>query len=303
MKNYLIVMLALCALMACGAEKKGDSVKNEDAEKVDHAKTTLTLLRETEDLPALESVIFDAKRNLLYVSIQSAKEPGDGSIAIVSLEGEIQNLHFTSGLNDPKGMAIVDDKLYVGDLLDLVEIDLETGQILNKYTGDKVRYFNDVTVDSEGNVYVTDMHASSIYKLDKDKNFGEWYASPEIESANGILAVGNELIIGGWGYFTDGNALNAGIGKLHKMDLKTQELSTITPDALGNLDGVQVLDDNSYIVSDWKEGKVFKVYKDGTSEELLDTERGSADLWHIRDKNLLLLPLNKENKLAFYKVE
>ncbi|WP_445738203.1 SMP-30/gluconolactonase/LRE family protein [Mariniflexile sp.] len=302
MKNYFMLSLAIFTLLSCGNKKKKEDTTITESAEVKAPKTTLTLLRETTDLPALESVIFDEKRNVLYVSIQADKEPGDGSIATVSLDGELLNLKFTSGLNDPKGMAIVGDKLYVGDLFDLVEIDLETGNILKKYTDKKVRYFNDVTADGAGNVYVTDMHASSIYKLDANKNFTEWYASPNIESANGLLVVGNELIIGGWGYFTDGKALDAGIGKLHKMNLETQELSAITPDALGNLDGVQVLDDNSYIVSDWKEGKVFKVNKDGTSEELLDTERGAADLWYIRDKKLLLLPLNKENKLAFYEV-
>lgn len=303
MKNYFITILFLFALVSCGQKINKKPSETGNATKLEKKQTSLVLLRETTGLPALESVIYDQKRNQLYVSIQAEKVPGDGSIATVSLDGKIKNLKFTSGLNDPKGMAIVGNKLYVGDLLELVEIDLETGKIANKYTGEKVRYFNDVTADSKGNVYVTDMHASAIYKLDKNKNFTKWYDSPEIESANGILAVGKELIIGGWGYFTDGNALNAGIGKLHKMNIKTQKLSTITPQPLGNLDGLQVLDDNSYFVTDWKEGKVFKVYKDGTSEELLDTERGAADLWYIQEKKLLLLPLNKQNKLVFYQVK
>ncbi len=303
MKNYFITLLLLCAVVSNGQKTDNKSNSKSKATKLEKKQTSLVLLGETMDLPSLESVIYDKKRNLLYVSIQAAAVPGDGSIATVSLDGKIQNLKFTSGLNDPKGMAIVGNKLYVGDLLELVEIDLETGKVVNKYTGPKVRYFNDVTSDSQGNVYVTDMHASSIYKLDKNKNFTEWYDSPKIESANGILAVGKELIIGGWGYFTDGKALNAGIGKLHKMDITTQKLSDITPNPLGNLDGLQVLDNSSYFVTDWKEGKVFKVYKDGTSEELLDTERGAADLWYIKEKKLLLLPLNKQNKLAFYQVK
>lgn len=296
MKNYGIALLALCVFNGTAQQKEETIAKSK-------SKTTLTLLLETNDLPALESVIYDKKTKLLYVSIQAAKVPGDGSIATVTLDGKIKNLKFTSGLNDPKGMAIVENRLYVSDVLDLVEIDLETGKILKKYTQEKVCSFNDVTADNEGNVYVSDMHASSIYKLDTRKNLTEWIAGPELESVNGLLAVGNEMILGGWGYFTDGQALLAPQGHLLKLDLKTKKITKITPEVLGNIDGIQVYDKTSYIVTDWKEGKVFKVYKDGTSEELLDTERGSADLLVLPNKKLLILPLNKQNKLAFYAIK
>ncbi len=302
MKNYIIASMALITLFSCANKKKKETSENEVKMEVEKSKTTLTLLHETNNLPRLESVILDQKRDLLYVSVQNEQEPGDGYIAKLSLDGNILNPQFAMGLNEPKGMTIVDDKLYVGDLFDLVEIDLETGNILNTYTNEKIRYLNDVTSDSQGNVYVSDMHASSIYKLDPNKNLTLWYDSPEIESANGLLIDGDDIIIGGWGYFTDGKAINAGIGKLHKMNLKTKELLTITPEPLGNLDGIQLLDDTSFFVTDWKAGKVFKVNKDGTSEELLDTEQGAADLWYIQDEKLLILPLNKENKLAFYQV-
>lgn len=296
MKKYSLAILVLC-VTTIYAQQKEVSTKNSKS------KATLTLLRETTDLPALESVIYDAKTKLLYVSIQAAKVPGDGSIATVSMDGIIQNLKFTSGLNDPKGMAIVGNRLYVSDVLNLVEIDIATGQILNKYTQEKVRYFNDVTADSKGNVYVSDMHASSIYKLDTNKKLTEWVVTPELESNNGLLVVGNEMIIGGWGYFTDGQALLAPQGHLLKMDMNTKKITKITPEVLGNLDGLQVLDSNSYVVTDWKEGKVFQVYKDGNAVELLDTERGAADLLVLPKKKLVLLPLNKQNKLAFYAIK
>ena len=303
MKYFFIISIAIFTLFSCNEKKKSNTSQQELQVTVDSEKPTLILLKEITGLPSLESVIYDEKRNVLYVSIQAEKGVADGSIASVSLEGELLNLQFVTGLIDPKGMAIVNDKLYVGDLLNLVEIDLESRTILKKYTDQKVRYFNDVTSDVNDNVYVTDMHASSIYMLDTQHNFTEWYASPDIQCANGILAIGDELILGGWGYFNDGQALNAGIGNLLKMNIVTQELSKITPEPIGNIDGVQVLDDTSYIVSDWKEGKVIKVNKDGTIVELLDTKRGAADLLYLQDKNLLLLPLNMEDKLQFYEIK
>jgi len=270
--------------------------------KSDQTKTKLSFLKEITNLPSLESVIYDAKTNLLYVSIQAEKGIKDGSIATLSLDGVVKNTNFTTGLIDPKGMAIVENRLYVSDVMDLVEIDIKTGKILKKYSSAKVQYFNDVTADKKGNVYVSDMHASSIYKLDKQKNFTEWIASPELESPNGLLAVGTEMVIGGWGYFSDGQSLTAPKGHLLKMDMKTKKISKITPKPLGNIDGIQLYGKNSYIVSDWKDGKVMKVYKNGTWEEMLDTERGAADFVILAKKKLLILPLNKQNKLAFYQI-
>tara|TARA_R110002072_G_scaffold249462_1_gene408381 strand:- start:251 stop:472 length:222 start_codon:yes stop_codon:yes gene_type:complete len=69
MKNYFIISLAIFTLLSCeNKKKKEDTVKTESVE-VKAPKTVLTLVGETTNLPALESVIFDERRNLLYVSI------------------------------------------------------------------------------------------------------------------------------------------------------------------------------------------------------------------------------------------
>lgn len=290
MKKSILLIACIGLFVSCSNSKKSNVEE----------KLNLTKIGETNNLIAAESVVFDEEKNILYVSCQGAAEPGDGYIAKVTVEGEIADTFFVSGLNNPKGIAIVGDKLYVGDLLELVEIDRETGAVLNKYTDEKIQFLNDVTVDDAGNVYVSDMFTSSIYKLDVEKNFAEWFTSPDMDNPNGLLAIGDEIYLAGWGKFTDGQPAAAPQGRFQKINIITKEITTITPEVLGNLDGIQVFDENSFFVSDWKGGKVFKVYKDGKTEEVLDTKPGSGDILYLTEKNLLVVPMKNENQILFY---
>jgi len=294
----IILALALIPMFSCVTNKK----KENSGLKAIDSKESLSLIKETNDLPAPESIVYDNEKNILYVSCQAGVVPGDGSIAKVSLAGEILNPKFTAGLNNPKGIAIVGDKLYVADLLELVEINRETGDILNKYTQDSVRFLNDVTVDKDGNIYVSDMFKSSIYKLDKDKNFAEWFISPDMENPNGLLVIGDEMYLAGWGRFTDGQPALAPKGCFQKMNMNTMEITKISADTLGNLDGIQVNDTNSFILSDWKGGKVFRIAKTGETKELLAIESGVGDILFIPEKGLLVLPMKLQNQILFYSV-
>ena len=295
----IIMLLAILTVFSCATKKK----KNDSGLKVIDSKASLSLLKETNGLPAPESVVLDAEKNLMYVSCQAGEVPGDGSIAKVSLDGELLNPKFTGGLNNPKGIAIVGDKLYVADMLELVEISRETGDILYKYTEDSVKFLNDVTVDKDGNIYVSDMFKSSIYKLDKDNNFKEWFISPEMENPNGLLAIGDEMYLAGWGRFTDGRPTLAPKGSFQKMNMNTREITKISADTLGNLDGIQVNDVNSFIVSDWKGGKVFRIAKTGETKELLAINPGVGDILFMPEKGLLVLPMKEQNQILFYSVK
>src|SRR6478752_3742025 len=70
-----------------------------------------------------ESVLFDEKAQLLYVSnIDGAPDgkDGKGSIGKVGLDGRIIQVDWVKGLNAPKGMGLYKDKLYVTDLTEVV---------------------------------------------------------------------------------------------------------------------------------------------------------------------------------------
>lgn len=299
MKNFILLMVSVfAAFISVNAQQK-----NKSGDYIIESKESLNFTKATNGLLAPESVVYDKKNNVLLVSCQAGDVSGDGSIAKVSLEGKIINPKFVSGLNNPKGIAISEGKIYVGDLLELVEIDYETGKVLKKYTQNGIQFLNDVTVDKAGNVYVSDMFLSSIYKLDKKKNFSLWFTSPDMVNPNGLLAIGNKIYIAGWGKFSDGKSGSAPQGRFQKININTKKITTITPEVLGNLDGVQVNDKKSFIVSDWKGGKVYKVGKNGSSEELLSVEQGVGDILFVPEMGLLVLPMKKQNQILFYNVK
>ena len=62
-----------------------------------------------------ESVIFDQANDRLIVGNMATFGPdggADGYLSIVSPDGKLVTEQWATGLNDPKGMAIVGDKLY-----------------------------------------------------------------------------------------------------------------------------------------------------------------------------------------------
>src|SRR6478735_3939449 len=104
------------------------------------APTTHKLTKVWESEAALkvpESVRFDAKRKVLYVSNIDG-EPwvadGKGSIAKLGLDGKVIAAEWVTGLDCPKGLALSADGklLYAADLGGLVVIDVKKARIAKK---------------------------------------------------------------------------------------------------------------------------------------------------------------------------
>src|ERR1700722_18740009 len=78
-----------------------------------------------------ESAHYDPIKDIIYVAninkISKDTKDGDGFISIVKIDGKFENLKWVTGLNDPKGMAAYKGKLYVSDIDQVVEIDIEKG--------------------------------------------------------------------------------------------------------------------------------------------------------------------------------
>lgn len=262
----------------------------------------LDLVAEVPDLEHCESVVYDPERKVLYVSVQGGDIEKDGSIAKLSLKGSLLKADFITGLNNPKGIALKGDKLYVSDVTELVEIDLEKEVISQKYTAENIEFLNDVALRDNGEVFVSDMFTSSIYRLDRQGVFEKWMSSPTLENPNGLLILDDEMFIAAWGFFNDRKPIDAPQGSFLKLNLKTKKIEKVSPTALGNLDGIQVYDKNHFLISDWVNGKVLKVSKDGKSEVFYQTEKSVGDILYLPKSKILAMPINIENKVLIYKV-
>ncbi|MBA6154293.1 Vgb family protein [Gelidibacter maritimus] len=256
---------------------------------------TATFITETLRLTHCESAVYDAKNDVIYASLIGGTENGDGSIATITIDGTLIDEAFIGNLNDPKGIAITEDKLYVSDINELVEADLKTGQIIKKYSLEGLQFLNDVAIDSAGNVFVSDTGTSKIYQLDTDGNFGLWLAHEDLDRPNGLLIQDNMMYVASWGSQPQG-------GRVSKIDMSTKSIDSVTT-IIGNLDGIRPYDQDRLIISDWNSGNIHLVDAKGQTQQVLQVGQSVGDIAYIQEKKLLLLPMNKQSRLLFYRLE
>ena len=254
------------------------------------------------DLRIPESVLYDPERGILYVSSYSRASAADantGFISRLSLEGEIIERDWVTGLDGPCGMGLHGGKLYVVECTGhLVEIDPNSGEVLNRYRAPDSRFLNDLAIDGEGNIYISDTspplgYTSVIYRF-RDGEFEIWVGGDEISRANGLFIHDGKLIVG-----------NSGDCMLKAVDLKTRCISTVTCLAKDVIDGIRVDNEGNYIVSLWR-GQTFLISPEGDVVEVLNTldQRGIniADFEFVKERNLLVVPTFYGNKVVAYRL-
>ncbi len=248
-----------------------------------------------------ESVLYDPDRKLLYVTsydINTFSTPDNtGYISKLNLDGEVLEEKWVTDLKGPAGMNIFDDVLYVAERTGIAEIDLASGEILRRHTIPGSQFLNDVSIDSEGSVYITDTYPSShvlsrIYRL-KDGEVDEWFGGREIGRANGLHLHDNELLIG-----------NSGDGVLKAVDIEYKRIRRIACFGAGVIDGIRVDNEGNYLVSKW-DGQVFSVSPDGDVVEILDIRSeglNTADFEYLPEQNLLVIPTFLGNRVVAYRL-
>lgn len=126
-------------------------------------------------------VVVDEQNEFIYVSnINGGYDlrDGNGFISKLNIDGTVNKMRFIGGaseigvtLHSPKGMALVGSRLYVADIDQLRVFDLEKSRFLyNINFGDfPVQHFIDLDLGPDGALYVTDGPASTIYRIDVDR--------------------------------------------------------------------------------------------------------------------------------------
>jgi sugar lactone lactonase YvrE len=280
-------------------------------------RTKINKLWETlTDLKNPESVAYAPKQNVLFVSNVNGKpdqKDQNGFISKVSpSNGSIIELKWVTRLNAPKGIAISNNntRLYVSDITDLVEIDIASAKIIKHFNAPGSSFLNDVVVDNQGNIYVSDTGTNTIYKL--DANLGNstsslqvWLQSPQLNGPNGLHIDNNKnkLIVVSLGPLTKPG------GGMEVIDIKDKTISSLgkagTTSPFGGLDGiVSDATETHYYVTDNPAGKVYAVNADGTGYvTLIDLHtQGAADLGSIPGQSTIIIPLMQDNKLVAYKL-
>jgi sugar lactone lactonase YvrE len=266
---------------------------------------TLKKVWETTGLENPESVIFDAKRSLYYVSNvvgSPVDKDGNGYITQLDENGKIVKQKWITGFNAPKGLGIHNGKLYVADIDQVVMIDIASAKIEKSLPAEGATFLNDIVVASNGDVYISDTFGgNSIYRIQNGK-IEIWLKDPKLDFPNGLLLKGNDIYVASWGVVTNQETFATDVkGKILKASLNDKKITDVTTSFI-NGDGL-VPFKNGFIATDWNAGKVFFIDNKGATTEIGSYNQGTADIEFVTNKNLLLIPQMSEGKVLAFSVK
>lgn len=250
-----------------------------------------------------ESALPDTEAGVIYVSNVAGQphvKDGNGFISKISLDGKMIADKWVTGLDAPKGLEIVDERLYVADVDTLVEIDLTDGKVIARHVAAGARILNDISADAEGRVYVSDWGGNAIWRL-ADGQFEKWLESDRLQNPNGLLVESDKLVVAAWGAMNLEDFSTEVPGRLLTVTLADKTIMELGDKPVGNLDGIEPFDAESYIVTDWVAGKVFQITRAGEAHEILALSQGTADLGYISGTRTAIIPMMMDNKVVAYK--
>lgn len=246
-----------------------------------------------------ESVLYDPAQDVYFISnINGAMltKDGNGFISRVDAATMTVNLKWiATGLDAPKGMAILGNALYVADINVIRKFDRRTGAPLGEIAIAGASFLNDITTDGE-NLYVSDTGIASgpgitfydtgtdaIWKLTRDQP-EEFASGPDLQHPNGIDWVDGKLRV----VTFRGNDL---------YELDEGRRRNVAKMPAGQLDGVVHLPDGTAVVSSWKGNEI---YRDG--EAILAGMDAPADLGYDTKRHRLLIPQPTANQVTIHGV-
>ena len=237
-----------------------------------------------------ESVYYDAKRQVLYVSNIDGEPWGadkQGSIGKVGLDGKIVAAEWVTGLSAPKGMAVHDDLLYVGDLSEVVVIDIEKGAIAKRIAVPGAKGLNDVAASPDGVVYVSDSMNKTVYAIKDGKPSVHL---KDLKGPNGLLVHSGAL------YVCEGDGVYR-VGQDGALELVSGGIE-------GVLDGLEAVSDNEFLLSTWQ-GTMHYIKADGSHALLLDTrpDTNAADIGYDAKRRIVYVPTFFKNSVVAYELE
>jgi DNA-binding beta-propeller fold protein YncE len=256
----------------------------------------LTKLWESEAaLKVPESVRFDAKRKVLYVSNIDG-EPwtadGKGSIAKLGLDGKVIAAEWVTGLDCPKGLAISADGkwLYAADVGGVVVIDINKAKIKQKIAIPDGIQLNDLVAGDKDTLYVSDSKGKKVYVV-KDGKASVYLDEAVLKGPNGLLVHDGAL------YVLDNNSLN-------RVE-PDKSLKVLAEGMSGGTDGLENVTGGDFLVSVWS-GAVWYVSADGSKELLFDgkaVQTSTADIGWDPATRTVYVPTFFKNSVIAFKVE
>ncbi len=250
-------------------------------------------------LVAPESILPDPTTGQIFVSNIDTQTQGyweadgRGFISLLNPDGSIKTLRWLESrpdaeLNAPKGMCVLNGKLYMADITTLKRCDAATGQN-PEHTKLSGRQLNDVATDGSV-VWVSDTAGGKLFKVSPSEGLSEVKSPP---SPNGVTCWQGKVFAVSWGAHD-----------IYEIDPTGQQdpVPFGLAEHFKTLDGIEVLDDGTFIVSDFEGGKVCAVSPDRKTVTTLAELTTPADIGVDRKAGLLFVPQLTVNKAVIYKL-
>lgn len=229
-----------------------------------------------------ESATYHAPSNTVFISSMRT-----GSIVQMDIKGKVVKQDWVTGLNSNKGFGFHKNLMYNAETNAVAVIDMDKAAIIKRIIVEGAVMLNDVDVDANGIVYVTDTRAGKVYRIEGET--ASLYLE-NIPGANGLLCVGSDLYVAGATVFLKVNA--------------KKEITPIGEGYEAGLDGIVLIAPDQFILSNYR-GMIYSVHANGTKHVLMDTREvriQANDISYDPTSKTLFVPSFSSNWVTAYKV-
>jgi len=245
-----------------------------------------------------ESVVAHPDGRIFISEIGESGTPGDGKISQINPDGGIRTL--ADGLNDPKGLDLFNDQLYVTDVDQVWRVGLDGSKMVIAKAEDfpsKPVFLNDLEIDGLGNVYVSDSGAAAIYRIAADGQISKVMdEASAIASPNGLLLDGlNRLLVADFA-----------TGTLFQVTFSEHAAPVVSAlnSGFGGADGLVRDSDGLLYVSDWKGGHIWQLSEPkATPQRISSGHQSAADIGLSADGRFILVPDMQAGELIWVPIK
>lgn len=289
--NITLVLICFCYLLVTTAVASDPNPAQDDPQAYD----------------APDQATWHAPSNSWFVSNLgggiSLESDSYGWITRTDAQGNITDPFWIGkeeGMHAPSGMIATEKYLYACDREGVHQIDIAKREITAFYPLPDGEFVNDVAIDQDGDLYVSDFFANRIYKIAPATGQVEvWLDTERLLTPDGLYMEDDQLIVACWGPLsTPGTFETSRPGDLLSIDLETKEIKTLVSE-VGNLEGITKAGKHYYI-TDWASGKLLKVNpKKQSVTEVITGLSHPTDPGYSEELGVLAFPQHSTNQVLF----
>lgn len=292
---FILTITLAAAMSGCCCLKRGG-----DAGSGFAAKWSAKPVADRDGFNAPECVVADDESGVAYVSnIETSTggywlDDGEAFISLIGPDGAIRKLRWLDSkpggrLNAPKGLTICKGYLYMNDNATLKRVRISTAGPVEVCDVPGARKLNDLATDGRY-VYSTDMELGKVYRYDPSS--GAVFVIPGPPAINGVTCHKGKLF-----------AVSRDFHEVYELDPAGRKEAKPfgLADQFERLDGIEVMDDGTFIVSDFLGKRIAAIAPDRkTVETLAALDKEPADIGIDRNLGVLYIPLLKEGRVLVY---